>query len=126
MTISGYSQGLYPKKILFQNDTVIAITPEQLRAANIKMLEGGYYRSVNDTLLSERAQYIRSINNYRVIVQQQSDLKDIADKRIENLLLQLENSKGINESIKKKADRDLWRDRGLFTLLGFVLAVIVI
>ena len=44
--ISGYSQNFYPKKILYQNDTMILISPPQLKEINKKILLKDYYKEL--------------------------------------------------------------------------------
>ena len=70
MTVSSYSQNTYPKKIVWNNDTIVAITPNQLTQINIKF-EG--YKYCN-TELENSIKYIGEIE--RLSLQKDSVIAD--------------------------------------------------
>ena len=45
-----YSQSTYPKELLINGDTIVAITLDQSREVNKVFLEANYYKIVSDTL----------------------------------------------------------------------------
>jgi hypothetical protein len=57
MTALSYSQNTYPKKIVWNNDTIIAITPNHLIQINIKFEEAKYCNSD----LEDSKRYIKEI-----------------------------------------------------------------
>lgn len=70
MTVSSYSQNTYPKKIVWNNDTIVAITPDQLAQINIKF-EG--YKYCN-TELENSIKYIGEIE--KLLLQKDSVIAD--------------------------------------------------
>lgn len=123
--ILSYSQTLYPKKIVLNKDTVVVITPKQLKLSNQKMLMTGYYRRVSDTLMKEKAKYLKSITIYQVIIDEQSNLNSIADAQIRALINQLEIDKQIcdeEKQIQKKKNR---RRIGIALLIGLGLGLLI-
>ena len=49
MRILSYSQEIYPKEVVLNNDTVICITEDQLKEINIVFNENSYYKDVIDS-----------------------------------------------------------------------------
>ena len=50
MTLYSYSQSTYPKRMLIDGDTVVAITVEQSKKVNKTFLEKNYYKTVTESL----------------------------------------------------------------------------
>lgn len=103
----GYSQNIYPKKIVLSSDTVVIITPLQLKSINQKLTERKILKeSVSDiqTHYTQQNLYIKKMNTLsedktKLIIkqnQQIADLKNIsdnADKNMELMRKEISNQK---------------------------------
>lgn len=59
---SFFSQNTWPRRILISNDTVICITPFQLKQANLLFVDGDFYKEMSDTLRILAVKQQRAIN----------------------------------------------------------------
>ena len=57
MLTSSYSQGIYPKKVLINKDTLILITPFQVRKLNKVFILKNSLRDKNEVLMETLAAY---------------------------------------------------------------------
>ena len=57
MMTSAFSQTIYPRKVVIESDTVVCITPAQLKDVVLDLSTGEYLRAENDLL---RAQISKS------------------------------------------------------------------
>lgn len=125
MTISGYSQNLYPKKIVLDNDTLIIVTTDQLKAANEKMILGEYYHSLSDTLIKEKTENLKALSRYQGIVTKQKNLYEIAEEQINSLKESMKVREEICEEEKTIINKKLWRDRLIYGLIGIGIGLLI-
>jgi hypothetical protein len=89
ITLSGFCKASYPKAIIYDNDTIIAITPDQLNEINILILQKEYCERRLE-LYKDRIN--QSIEDFTLL---QDELKEISYKleiiRENNDLLMEEN-----------------------------------
>ena len=50
MTTSAFSQTIYPRKIVIENDTIVCVTPAQLKTVVLDLNTGEYLQVENDLL----------------------------------------------------------------------------
>ena len=48
MMTSAFSQTIYPRKIVIENDTIVCVTPAQLKAVVLGLNTGEYLQVEND------------------------------------------------------------------------------
>lgn len=60
---SGFCQNIYPRKIVFEGDTLVAITGEQLVKINLAIAGERRYRAEND-VLTQRVQVADSLSRH--------------------------------------------------------------
>lgn len=125
MTISGYSQNSYPKKIVLDNDTLIIVTTDQLKAANEKMILGEYYHSLSDTLIKEKTENLKALSRYQGIVTKQKNLYEIAEEQINSLKESMKVREEICEEEKTIINKKLWRDRLIYGLIGIGIGLLI-
>lgn len=125
MTISGYSQNSYPKKIVLDNDTLIIVTTDQLKASNEKMILGKYYHSLSDTLIKEKTENLKALARYQGIVIEQKDLYEIAEEQINSLKKSMKVREEICEEEKAIINKKLWRDRLIYGLIGLGIGLLI-
>lgn len=77
MSLLGFSQNSYPTKIVYNKDTLVAITPVQLRI-------------INTEIVSSQLKDLE-IERYRVIVNKSNDIITLQDANISNLNAQISN-----------------------------------
>lgn len=125
MTISGYSQNSYPKKIVLDNDTLIIVTTDQLKAANEKMILGEYYHSLSNTLIKEKTENLKALSRYQGIVTKQKNLYEIAEEQINSLKESMKVREEICEEEKTIINKKLWRDRLIYGLIGIGIGLLI-
>lgn len=125
MTILGYSQNSYPKKIVLDNDTLIIVTTDQLKAANEKMILGEYYHSLSDTLIKEKTENLKALSRYQGIVTKQKNLYEIAEEQINSLKESMKVREEICEEEKTIINKKLWRDRLIYGLIGIGIGLLI-
>lgn len=76
-SLLGFSQNSYPTKIVYNKDTLVAITPVQLRI-------------INTEIVSSQLKDLE-IERYRVIVNKSNDIITLQDANISNLNAQISN-----------------------------------
>lgn len=77
MSLLGFSQNSYPTKIVYNKDTLVAITPVQLRI-------------INTEIVSSQLKDLE-IERYRAIVNKSNDIITLQDANISNLNAQISN-----------------------------------
>lgn len=122
ITISGFSQTSYPAKILFQNDTVVAITNEQLVKVN---------RALNDYIHLKEAYRLTQVdlavsdsmlNYYKKSVLSQQGIINLQEQKFNTQTAFYE------ESLKRENKKSRMKSIGVGvggTLLGIVLGVLL-
>lgn len=76
-SLLGFSQNSYPTKIVYNKDTLVAITPVQLRI-------------INTEIVSSQLKDLE-IERYRAIVNKSNDIITLQDANISNLNAQISN-----------------------------------
>jgi len=122
ITISGFSQTSYPAKILFQNDTVVAITNAQLVKVN---------RALNDYIHLKEAYRLTQVdlavsdsmlNYYKKSVLSQQGIINLQEQKFNTQTAFYE------ESLKREKKKSRMKSIGVGvggTLLGIVLGVLL-
>lgn len=77
MSLLGFSQNSYPTKIVYNKDTLVAITPVQLRI-------------INTEIVSSQLKDLE-IERYRAIINKSNDIITLQDANISNLNTQISN-----------------------------------
>lgn len=77
MSLLGFSQNSYPTKIVYNKDTLVAITPVQLRI-------------INTEIVSSQLKDLE-IERYRAIINKSNDIITLQDANIFNLNTQISN-----------------------------------
>lgn len=124
-TISIFSQSTYPKKLLIENDTVVAITVPQLITINRSLNDYTHLKSINRNLLKDLiasdsiCDYLRKISLKKDTIYFMDSLKFEESLAI---------SRELKESLKiqKKKSRKTIVEVGVGgTLLGVLLGVLL-
>ncbi len=122
ITISGFSQTSYPAKILFQNDTVVAITNAQLVKVNRALndyihLKEAYRLTQMDLAVSDSM-----LNYYKKSVLSQQGIINLQEQKFNTQTTFYE------ESLKREKKKSRMKSIGVGvggTLLGIVLGVLL-
>lgn len=101
---SGFCQIGYPRKIVLNNDTVIAIIPEQLKKINVSLVERDKYFELNNNLLDQIKLQEGIRQDSDELLRNCSAQKDILNKEIIILNNTIEN-KDKTISLKDKKIR---------------------
>lgn len=109
----GYSQATYPREIVLDGDTLVAITIEQSKEINASFLDASYYKASNDSL-GEKVVLLRAkidnkdlvIGDLRVQIDNLGQIIINKDLTIEELKEDLKETDG--ELIKEK-NNNKWR-----------------
>ena len=122
ITISGFSQTSYPAKILFQNDTVVAITNTQLVKVNRALndyihLKEAYRLTQMDLAVSDSM-----LNYYKESVLSQQGIINLQEQKFDT------KTAFYGESLKREKKKSRMKSIGVGvggTLLGIVLGVLL-
>ena len=85
-----FCQESYPKKLVIENDTIIAITPEQTKAINFVFDERDFYKDKSDSLSVKIAVQSLSLNRQIMINRELSNENELT-------LMNLDTYKKLNE-----------------------------
>lgn len=110
------SQTGYPKLIVWQGDTLIAITRSQQKAINLVKVERDYYSEFSDSLVSV-------LNQSEIVILESKELIDHLEQSLNNKdLLNTEYKKSVKELKEKLIDQGLklQRQKSLLLITGSV------
>lgn len=114
-----FCQTLYPKKQIIQGDTVVVITPNQLKIVNgIIQERNGYKTQIvpqYEQLVSEQDSLIQVLN-LKVVDWEQINATN--QSIISSLNLQ-------NEEVLRQKRRDYWIVGGVCVSIGFITAALI-
>ena len=114
-----FCQTLYPKKQIIQGDTVVVITPNQLKIINgIIQERNGYKTQIvpqYEQLVSEQDSLIQVLN-LKVVDWEQINATN--QSIISNLSLQ-------NEEVLRQKRRGCWTIGGVCVSIGFITAALI-
>jgi CRISPR/Cas system CMR subunit Cmr6 (Cas7 group RAMP superfamily) len=129
IVFSCFSQESYPKKVYLNNDTIVALTLDQFRLANQKLVENRYMQELTDSLNSY---VLRLKKQVEVVTERTIVYKEISSNKtaqIEFLKAKDEKSqesiKYINEQIKYLKGKRT-KDAIIFSGIGLSVGVIII
>ena len=125
MSISSYSQNTYPKKIVIEGDTIVA-----LKMGQIKHINATFERlsSCNDMLIISE-DYIRSLNSAqedkdRIIADYRGQITDLSELNTElNGLVQDANNRA---ELAEKGEERVRKNTKIYTILSFVAGVLTV
>ena len=122
ITISGFSQTSYPAKILFQNDTVVAITHSQLVKVNRALNDYVHLKEAYRLTQVDLAVSDSMLNYYKKSVLSQQGIINLQEQKFNTQTAFYE------ESLKREKKKSRMKSIGVGvggTLLGIVLGVLL-
>ena len=122
ITISGFSQTSYPAKILFQNDTVVAITNAQLVKVNRALNDYVHLKEAYRLTQVDLAVSDSMLNYYKKSVLSQQGIINLQEQKFNTQTAFYE------ESLKCEKKKSRMKSIGVGvggTLLGIVLGVLL-
>ena len=122
ITISGFSQTSYPAKILFQNDTVVAITHSQLVKVNRALNDYVHLKETYRLTQVDLAVSDSMLNYYKKSVLSQQGIINLQEQKFNT------QTSFYEESIKREKKKSRMNSIGVGvggTLLGIVLGVLL-
>jgi hypothetical protein len=122
ITISSFSQTSYPKKILFQNDTVVAITQAQLIQVNRSLNDYVHLKEAYALTQMDLAVSDSMLNYYKQSVVSQQGIISLQDEKFNKQTTFYEES--LRREKKKSRKKSIGVGVG-GTLLGIVLGVLL-
>lgn len=122
ITISGFSQTSYPAKILFQNDTVVAIAHSQLVKVNRALNDYVHLKEAYRLTQVDLAVSDSMLNYYKKSVLSQQGIINLQEQKFNTQTAFYE------ESLKREKKKSRMKSIGVGvggTLLGIVLGVLL-
>ena len=125
MSISGYSQNTYPKQIVIEGDTIVALKMGQVKNINATFEK---LNSCNDMLIISE-DYIRSLNDAqedkdRIIADYRGQITDLSELNTElNGLVQDANNR---VELAEKGEERVRKNTKIYTILSFVAGVLTV
>ena len=120
-----YSQNSYPKKIVFEKDTCIAISISQLYSLNLKLERKRFLENQIGIINTQNQKYSKLLSSYRQQIYARDSLimgyKDAAGKSEHFILDEFEQKK----ILQKQLSRRKTRERIMYGIIG-VLSVTVL
>lgn len=125
MSLLGFSQNSYPAKIVYNRDTLVAITPYQLKLINIEITDSKF-KSLE-------------IERYKIIIERNNNIIALQDANIYNLNSQISKYKTLqynNERIyqeqkelleieKKRRKRSIAISISVSLCVGTILGLVI-
>ena len=125
MNISSYSQNTYPKKIVIEGDTIVALKMWQVKNINATFEK---LNSCNDMLIISE-DYIRNLNNAqedkdRIIADYRGQITDLSKLNTElNGLVQDANNRA---ELAEKGEERVRKNTKIYAILSFVAGVLTV
>ena len=125
MSISGYSQNTYPKQIVIEGDTIVALKMGQVKNINATFEK---LNSCNDMLIISE-DYIRILNDAqedkdRIIADYRGQITDLSELNTElNGLVQDANNR---VELAEKGEERVRKNTKIYTILSFVAGVLTV
>ena len=125
MNISSYSQNTYPKKIVIEGDTIVALKMWQVKNINATFEK---LNSCNDMLIISE-DYIRNLNNAqedkdRIIADYRGQITDLSELNTElNGLVQDANNRA---ELAEKGEERVRKNTKIYAILSFVAGVLTV
>ncbi len=125
MNISSYSQNTYPKKIVIEGDTIVALKMGQVKNINATFEK---LNSCNDMLIISE-DYIRNLNNAqedkdRIIADYRGQITDLSELNTElNGLVQDANNRA---ELAEKGEERVRKNTKIYAILSFVAGVLTV
>lgn len=125
MNISSYSQNTYPKKIVIEGDTIVALKMGQIKNINATFEK---LNSCNDMLIISE-DYIRNLNNAqegkdRIIADYRGQITDLSELNTElNGLVQDANNR---VELAEKGEERVRKNTKMYAILSFVAGVLTV
>lgn len=125
MSTSGYSQNTYPKQIVIEGDTIVALKMGQVKNINATFEK---LNSCNDMLIISE-DYIRSLNDAqedkdRIIADYRGQITDLSELNTElNGLVQDANNR---VELAEKGEERVRKNTKIYTILSFVAGVLTV
>lgn len=98
MSNLGFSQTGYPKKVTVNKDTVIALTPAQVKIINLKKFDLDVCNEINDSLISK-------IKSDSVLIVHQNLLCVSLREQISTQGKIIDNNNAINSNLQKDLEK---------------------
>lgn len=109
MTISCFSQTGYPKKIVLNADTVIAVSEDQLTKINVGLLERSLYKEQLDSTKARFAVVEETVRANRQYINSSYKLIVLLNEQIQTQGKKLENSEAsilkLNDELKYQKNK---------------------
>lgn len=115
----------YPKKIVYEGDTLVLITMDQVDSLNITYATVDEYKELSDSLNSSIVGYELVIVKDKEIIKEIKEKVKLKDGIIKEKDVIIDEDKKIIEKLKRKNDR-LKFFNGVLTVATTVLGVIVV
>ena len=125
MNISSYSQNTYPKKIVIEGDTIVALKMGQIKNINATFEK---LNSCNDMLIISE-DYIRNLSNAqedkdRIIADYRGQITDLSELNTElNGLVQDANNR---VELAEKGEERVRKNTKMYAILSFVAGVLTV
>lgn len=105
MSTFSFSQSSYPKKILIDGDTLVCITPTQLRQINGLLVDRMEYKQVNDSLFLTIGRYRELVS----VLEQQTQTLTLINANLTAQISKSDTLVGLvtkeRDSLQKKAEK---------------------
>ena len=126
MIMSSFSQNTYPKIILNEGDTVVAVTPNQLVRINrdlnsFNYLQKSYLNIVNQLSVADSLNTVQ-----KQMLSTQDEILDVESLKFERVMLVNDNLRTIFKKEKKETrNKALLIGGGVGLSIGFIVGVII-
>lgn len=126
MIMSSFSQNTYPKIILNEGDTVVAVTPNQLVRINrdlnsFNYLQKSYLNIVNQLSVADSLNTVQ-----KQMLSTQDEILAVESLKFERVMLVNDNLRTIFKKEKKKTrNKALLIGGGVGLSIGFIVGVII-
>lgn len=126
MIMSSFSQNTYPKIILNEGDTVVAVTPNQLVRINrdlnsFNYLQKSYLKIVNQLSVADSLNTVQ-----KQMLSTQDEILAVESLKFERVMLMNDNLRTIFKKKKKETrNKALLIGGGVGLSIGFIVGVII-
>ena len=111
--VSAWGQNKYPFKTVYEGDTVVMISIDQVKKINHLFLNNDFMKEMNDTLANQNKQYVFSESLHKSLIQSYEKQISLYKGATNESTLVINNFKKIEKKLKRQ--KFIWRTLAIST-----------
>ena len=126
MSTYSYCQTIYPKKIIFQGDTCVAISIDQTIALNLKLNRKSFLEKQYALMIDQDKEYLKIIHDLSKQVNERDSLIASYEKYVNNVSDSILLKERKNKELEKKIHNKKRLEAIMLGIIGTLAAALIL